>query len=242
MPFSFQQPFVAANVEPSTFPAPPTLADYHVRITEAEAKPNNDKTGGYLELTLEILDPGPFAGRNVPYRLNLFHATESVQKMAYAQLSAVLHVLQLQNQPVTDARQMFGIPFIAQIGPQANNPTYPNVFQVKDLNGVVPGQKTAAPALATPPVYGQPAAQAPPANAAPPGWAPAAAPPAAAPPVQQGWAPPGQQPAAPPAFQAPPAAAPVYAPPAAAPVYSAPPAAGWQPGAQQPGAKAPWEK
>lgn len=226
-----QQPFNARQVEPASFPPPPPLADYHVRITDSDGKPTKDNQGGYLELTLEILDPGPQQGRKIPYRLNLFNTNQQTVEIAYRQLSAVCWVIGVMD--VTDTRALHNIPFIAVIGPQKNDPQYPNVFQVKDINGNAPG-KAAQPAA--PPA-------APPAAAAPPAWGapPAAAPPAAAPPAWN--APPAAQPpAAPPAWAPAAAAAPAWQPPAAAPP-AAPPA--WQPPtaaapAAQPPAAPPW--
>lgn len=211
----FQQQFDARQVEPASFPPPPPLADYHVRIVESEGKPTTDNTGGYLQLDLEILDPGPYVGRKIPYRLNLFNKSQQTVEIAYKQLSAICHVTgQFQ---VTDSRQLHNIPFIATIGPQANNPQYPNVFMVKDLNGNQPG-KAGAPAP-TPAPAPAPAWQAPPATAAPaptaaPAWAPPQ--PAAAPAPAPAWAPPGQ-----PAAPAPGAQQPPWAPAGASP--AAPP-------------------
>lgn len=220
----FQQVFDANTVEPASFSPPPPLADYHVRIIESEAKPTKDNTGGYLSLTLEILDPGPYQGRKIPYNLNLFHANPQTIEIAYRQLSAVCHVTKTFQ--IQDSRQLHGIPFIANIGPQANNPQYANVFGVKDINGALPGKAgQAAPAAF-------PVAAAPAPTAAPPAWGPPApmAPPAAAPVAPRVW---GQ----PEASQPPPAApAPAWGPPAAA----APPA--WSPQAAAPPQAPPWVK
>lgn len=231
------QPFDARGVEPASFAPPPPLADYHVRIVESEFKPVKDTpNAGFLELTMEILDPGPYAGRKIPYRLNMIHPNAQTVDIAYRQLSAVCHVTgQFQIQ---DSRQLHNIPFVATIGPQANNPQYANVFAVKDINGVVPGKAGATQAAPAP-------AQAPPAAAAPwgapppaaapaaPWGAPAPAAPAAAAAAAPAWGPP-------PVAQAPPAAAPAPAwtpSPAAAP--AAQPGAPWGPTAP-PAAKPPW--
>lgn len=238
MAFQFQTPFDVRSVEPSSFAPPPPMDKYHVRIIDGEAKPTNDGTGGYLELTLEILDPGPFQGRHIPYRLNIFSASKQAQEIAYRQMSAVGHVLQQWN--LQDVRQLCGIPFIAQIGPQKDSPQYSNVFGVFDINGNAPGKAAQAAPGAFPP------AQAPPANAAPPAWgAPPVAPaaPATVPFVAPVWGAPAAPPTAAPAWgppagqvaQQPPAAAPAWAPPGQAPSAPAP-----QWGAQPPaGAPAP---
>lgn len=208
----FQQPFDARAVEPASFAPPPPMADYHVRIVGSEPKPTKDQTGGYLQLILEILDPGPYQGRKINYNLNLFNKDAQTCEIAYRQLSAICHVCNVYN--VQDTRQLDNIPFIATIGPQKDNPQYANVFGVKDLNGVIPGKAGAPAAPAAFPVTPAP----PPAAPAPPTWQPGppTAPPAAtAPPA---WAPPGQAtptPPAPPAWQPGPPPAPAAAAPAA---------------------------
>lgn len=235
------QAFDARQVQPSSgFAPPPPLADYHVRIVASEGKQVKDNNNhGYLELTLEIMD-GPYAGRKIPDRLNLFNTNQQTVQIAYGQLSAYCHVTGQFN--ITDSRQLWNHPFIATIGPQSGNSQYSNVFQVKDMNGNVPGQ---APATAAAPPFAAPPAQAPPPFAAP-------APPAAAP----AWAPPGTQQAPP--FAAPPQPTqpgaqpwppqPTVAPAPAAPPWNAPPptvaqppaAPPWQPGAAVQPAAPPW--
>jgi hypothetical protein len=229
-----QQPFDARSVEPASFAPPPVLADYHVRITDSEGKPTTDQTGGYLELTLEILDPGPYLNRKIPYRLNLFNAkSQQTVEIAYRQLSAVCYVTGVFN--IQDSRQLHNIPFIATIGPQATNPQYANVFAVKDINGNLPGKTPAAAGVTGLPAVGAGAAWGGPA-AAPPAWAPpgAQAPPAAPAPAAWG-APPAAQP---PAAAAPPAWAPQGAPAAPAAPAAAPPA--WSPQAAP--SAPPWAK
>lgn len=217
-----QQPFDARQVDPSAgFPPPPVYADYHVVISDSEAKPTTKGDGGYLELTLQILDPGPYLNSKWPYRLNLYNTSQQTCEIAYRQLSAVCYVTGAFQ--IEDTRQLHNIPFIATIGPQKDNPQYSNVFNVKDINGNIPGKTPAASgATAVPPApVAQPAAPAwaPPAAAAPAATAPAWAPPAAA---------------------APAPAAPVWTPPGA-PAPAAAPAPAWQPGGGT-AAAPPWAK
>lgn len=212
--------FDARTVSPSSFAPPPPFADYHVRITDSEAKATTAGDGGMLVLDLEILDPGPYLNTKIPYRLNLYNKNQQTVQIAYAQLSALCHVCNVFD--IRDTRQLHNIPFMATIGPQKDNPQYSNVFGVKDINGNVPGKSAAVVPLAAAP----PPVAAPPVATAPPAWAPptAAAPPAAAP-----WQPP---------TAAVPAAAPPAWPPAAPPAAAAPPT--WQ--QAPPTNKAPWEK
>jgi uncharacterized protein DUF669 len=191
-----QQPFDARTVEPASFAPPPPLADYHVRVADSEAKPTTKGDGGYVSFQLEILDPGPYAGRKIPYNLNLWNPNAQTCEIAYKQLSALCHVTQVFE--IRDTRQLHNIPFIATIGPQKDQPTYSNVFGVKDINGNMPGKAAAA------------------APAVPPTAAPVATPPAA-----PAWGAPGASaPAAPPAVVQPPVwggAQPVAQPTVAAP-------------------------
>ncbi len=209
----FQQPFNASQVDPSPAFVVPAMADYHVQIVASEPKEAKEGGGGYLELTLVILDPGPYYGIKVPYRLNIFSKSEQTVKMSYSQLSAVVHACRLQHQPLQNSQQLWNIPFMATIGPQKDNPQYSNVFKVMDITGQVPG-KGGAPAPALAPA---PAAYAPPAAPAPAAWAPPGAPAPA--PGPAAWAPPG-----------------------AAPPAQAPAPAAWQPNpAANATPKAPWE-
>lgn len=269
MPWLFQQPFDATQIEPSSMPTPPPYADYPVRIVDADGKQTKDEHGGYLELTLEILQAGEFQGRRIPYRLNLVNKNQTTVAIANAQLSALCHVVNVFR--LQDAMQLANIPFIATIGPQKDNPQYSNVFGVKDAQGRDPRTKAQgapgtappappAPSNAPPGYYGQPQPQAPwPPPSAPgnpsapppnaPAWGGPPAPPTAPQPPQPPQAPwPGQaQQAAPPAAPpnnwgppAPPAAPPGYPVSSGYPAPGAPPA--YAPQAPQAPPQQPWNQ
>lgn len=214
----FNQPFDARNVEPSIVAQPLPPGEYKVVVVASEPKETADKTGGFLELTLRIID-GQFLNKEIAYRLNLYNASQKAVEIAYRQLSAICHVTgvyQIQN-----SQQLHNIPFVAVIGMQKDNPIYNDVKGVKDINGNAPGkqgQATAAAPAAAPATNGwqQPAAAAAPAAGSPPWGTPAPAP--NAPP----WGAPSAVPAASPApaWQPPnnganaaPAAAPSNTPP-----------------------------
>lgn len=136
----FNQAFDARQHDPSTFPPPPVLADYHVRVVSGEVKANNSGTGGYAQFDLEILTDGPYKGRTIKHIINLYHNDPGVVEGAKRQLSALCHVTGVWQ--IQDLRQVFGIPFIASIGPQKNDPRFASVFYVKDLQGNIPGNGT----------------------------------------------------------------------------------------------------
>ena len=232
--------FDARTVDPSQFPSVP-MGDYKVAIVHSEPKANNQNTGGYLQLDLQILE-GQFAGIVVSDRLNIFHTNQQTVEIAYRRISAYGHVcgiLQLAN-----SAQLHNIPFVATIGPQKEQPQYMQVYAVKDLQGNMPGKKggNAVAAVPQPPApaaapWGMPPAAAPVMPAAQPGWPPQQPQAPAQPAQAQPWAPPQPQYAAP---QPAAPAQPQWAPPAAAPPAAAPPAqVPWAPPVQAAPAIAP---
>lgn len=259
--------FDARSVDPTPQFTVPALDDYIVGIVKEEAKENKQKedgtkTGGHIEFTLEIQQSKggsqQFAKINVPYRLNLFHTDSQVMAIAYKQLSALCHVTGILTP--TKPADLICNPqtgrgyFIATIGPQKDNPQFPNVFAVKDIQGNSPGRSGTAVAASPAPPAPAPAMPFPPAQ---PAAAPAAAPwgapaqpaqqpapwgaPAAAPapaaPAAPPWGPPQPAYAQPAAPAAPAPAAPPWGPPQAAPQAApAQPATPWDAPAAQPAA------
>lgn len=215
--------FDARNVDPAPSFVVPPLDDYMVIATAVEPKENSKGTGGYLEFTLEI-GQGKNSGVQyqkvtVSYRLNIFHSDEQTMQIAYKQLSGLCHVVGVLTPH--SPQEILNKPFVATIGPQKNNPEYPNVFGVKDMQGNTPGKKgtaaiAATPVLPTPvqpapsaPSWGPPAIQTAPAQQAP-----------VQPPVQTTWQPPA---------------------PAQAPTWGAVPATPAAPTAPAVPSKPPWE-
>ena len=181
-------PFDATTIQPSTgkgicFP----LGDYLLEIVKTEGQPvKGSADKGMLVLTYKVIDQNnPLNGQTHVQRFNLWNDNQDTVRIAYSQLSAVMHVIgRLQIQ---DSNQLIGGKLIATIGPQDNNPDYSEVKAVKDIYGNPPGQQGPAPAP-------QPVAQAVAVQVAPP------APQAAPNPPQAPWsqpAPAQAQPAAP---------------------------------------------
>lgn len=160
------------------------IGKHLVVVDSSEVKANKANDGGYIELSLKIVE-GPNAGQTGAYRLNLYHSNPVVVEIANKQFSAVCHVTGVYN--VTDSQQLHGIPFMIEVGPQKTKPEYTEVKKVFDAAGNEPGKAgqapAAAPAQASAPAgqWGAPAAPAQPAQA-PAAWgAPAQAQPAQAP-------------------------------------------------------------
>lgn len=222
---------------------------YDAAIDESSIMPTSDSTGAYLKLRYNILGPNN-VGKKVFTRLNIRNNNPTAQEIAYKQLSAIAHAVNVLV--VEDSQQLHGLPMKIKVkvrkgGPKldktTNQPTgemYEDSNEIttyKNVNEAVPAN--AAPTAmqqhqaALPVPQGAPtmpwAPAAPPAGQMPWAPAPAAAPPQFAPqqpaPVQQQaapqFAPPVQQ-QAPTQQQAP--AAPWGQPPVqqAAPVQQAP--------------------
>lgn len=181
---------------------------YNVMVDETEMKPTKDGSGAYLQVRFTVLD-GQYVNRKIFTRMNLQNSNPTAQEIAYKQLSALCHavnVLQLQ-----DSVQLHGLPLKVKVKVRKDSTgQYEDQNEVtayKNINEHVDMQ--AAPA--TPTGFG----------AQIPGATPFTAP-APAPVVPQGFAPQPQQ---------------VPTPPAPQPAQFAPPPQ--QPWAQQPAATAP---
>lgn len=208
--------FDARTVVPDTGQQDPVPAGwYNAVMDKSEMKPTKDGTGARLEMQFKIID-GQFANRKIFEGLNLQNSNPVAQEIAYKQLSAIAHAVNVLL--VEDSQQLHNIPLKLKVSLKAANGQYEAKNEIKaykNINEVVT-QPAAAPGA--PAAFG---AGAPAAFGAPP---PAAFAPPAAAPAAQPWAPPAAaQPWAPPVA----AAAPVQAAPVqAAPVAQAAPAAG----------------
>jgi hypothetical protein len=220
--------FDARTVVPDTGQQDPVPAGwYKVVIDKSEMKPTKDGTGMRLELAFKIID-GQFTNRKIFEGLNLQNANPVAQEIAYKQLSAICHAVNVLV--AEDSTQLHNIPMQVKVKLKPAQGQYDagnSIVAYKNINEVV----AASPVAAAP--FGAPASFAPP--AAPAAFAPppaAFAPPTAVAPAAAAWAPPAA--AQPWAAPAAPVAAPAVAPVAAAPVAAAPVAA---PGA---GLTPPW--
>lgn len=234
------------------------VGDYVARITGSEMKlVKNNANAGYVEFTYTVIE-GEFAGRTMPYRLNLMNANPQTVEIAQRQLSAICHAT--GQVELYDTTQVHDIAHIIVVGEQKEQekgkPIRTEIKGVKPLSAGV--QNVPNPANSGAVYQGDAApAQAPqqPAQAAPaPAWggAPAQAP--QTPPAAQerpatapagGWGTPAPTGAAPAAWGQP-AGQPAQAPqPAQAsaqpaqPAAQAPAQAGWQQAAAT-GQPAPW--
>lgn len=116
-----------------------------VKIVASEIKPTKNNDGGFLELTLEIIE-GEHEGDRGAYRINLFHPNEKTVSIAQEQLSAVCYVTRVLS--LSDTTQLHGIPFRAVVGLQKKksptDPDYTEVKGVKDYEGNNPNPSKVA--------------------------------------------------------------------------------------------------
>lgn len=237
MPTLMQQ-FDATQYDPSQGASQMPVGKHPVVIEASSIETNSKGDGGFLLLTLRIID-GPAKGQSGAYRLNLYNASQKAAEIAHRQMSALCHVIGVFR--VQSSEQLHNLPFVVEVEPQKDTPQYTQVVRVFDMAGNEPGKAPANNgAAAQPQQFQQPQQQQPQQPAAAPAaaaWgqpaqgqpapAPAAAPAAA---WQQG----GGQPAA--------GGQPAWGGGAAAPAPAAAPAAAWGGGGGQPaaGAPAPW--
>ena len=91
---------------------------YSVQIVSSEVKETKAKTGYMLVLGLSCLDQG-FAGRKLTARLNIHNPNPQAVEIAYAELSAISHVVGILNWQ--DTQQLHGRPFKVSVEKEERN-------------------------------------------------------------------------------------------------------------------------
>jgi len=113
-----------------------------VVIVANEVAATKDNSGGYLALTLEIID-GPNKGSRGVVRINLYNQSAQAVDIANRQFSALCHVT---NQfRVDDVDVLQNIPFMVDVelqrDPEAAKKGYTEVKKFLYLDGSEPGKK-----------------------------------------------------------------------------------------------------
>jgi hypothetical protein len=232
--------FDARTVAPDTGSADALPAGwYNVMMDESEMKPTkadaSGNTGAYLKCRYAVMD-GQYAGRKIYANLNLRNANPIAQEIAYKQLSAICHAVNVLN--MQDTQELHGKPLKIKVKMRKATDEYEasnDIGAYKNINDTSVGASAAAGASAPPAGFGAPAGM-------PAGFAPAQNFPAPQQPPQQQFQAPQQQFQAPPQQFAPPAQQqqqqqfqqPQQAPAGGAPQWQAPAAAQPWDGQQQP--------
>jgi hypothetical protein len=80
--------FDAAKVEPNEPASAVPKGEYQVIIVESESKPTAKGDGHLLNMVLQVVE-GPFKGKKLYDRLNLWNKSEKATKIAQGTLSAI---------------------------------------------------------------------------------------------------------------------------------------------------------
>lgn len=148
-------PFDASQFDPTQGVSQLPVGKHPVICFASEVKANKANDGGFLQLSLRIID-GPCSGQTGAYRLNLYSSNQQAVEIANKSFSALCHVL--GQFKITDSSQLHDIPFVIDVEPQKNDPSYTEVKRVYDINGNEPNRAGAG-APAAQPQQTQPAAQ-----------------------------------------------------------------------------------
>lgn len=207
--------FDASQVAPDSGPVEPIPAAwYNAIMDESELKPTKDGQGAYLQCRFNIID-GDYVNRKVFIRLNLQNANPVAQEIAYRQLSAIAHAVNVLN--VRDSSQLHGLPMKIKVKVREASGGYEATNEIsgyKPLDNTLPQQT--APAQQAPVANTNPAPVTthtqPPQQQQPPQWQPPQTPQPWEQNANQPPATPPQQ-SAPPPQQTPPTTPPPVAPP-----------------------------
>ena len=115
---------------------------YKVIISDTKQVPTRSGDGGYLAVELRVVE-GPQQGGTHTDRLNLHNQNPETVRIANNQLSAYCHVI--GKFQFNDTSELHNIPFMVEIGPQKNDPTYTEVKKLFDVNGNEPGKSGSGP-------------------------------------------------------------------------------------------------
>lgn len=163
---------------------------YTARIEKSEPKENSAKTGGYLEMTYDMMDPG-VQGRKVFEIYNVWNPNPMAQKIAMEDLKRISMATGVMRIQTANAQEFVGIPLKIRLEIEKGTPKPDGSGNYPDKNRIAqyahiqdpaaqapPPQQNAAPQAAAqggagfgPPAtpWGSPPAQQQPAQAAPQG-------------------------------------------------------------------------
>ncbi|WII71734.1 hypothetical protein QJS83_14810 [Bdellovibrio sp. 22V] len=102
--------FDASQIAPDQGVAGPVPAGWYVGMVEkSEIKATKDGTGAYIAMTVNIVEPQQFAGRKVFTNFNIKNNNQQAVDIAYGQLSALSHAVNIINW--NDTSMLHNIPF-----------------------------------------------------------------------------------------------------------------------------------
>lgn len=136
--------FDANEVEPAGDFEPLPAGKYIAVITDTTLKPTKAGNGEYLEIKFQVLDEGPYKGRNLWTRLNLKNPNDQAVQIARSELSSICRAVGVM-QP-KDSADLHDRPLGLNVKLRARPDTGELTNEVKGFESLV-----AEPAAAPPP-------------------------------------------------------------------------------------------
>lgn len=155
---------------------------YTARIEKSEPKENSAKTGGYLEMTFDMMDPG-VQGRKVFEIYNVWNPNPMAQKIAMEDLKRISMATGVMRIQSVNAQEFIGIPLKIRLEIEKGTPKPDGSGNYPDKNRIAQYAHIQDPAAQAPPPQQNAAPQA--AAQGGPGFGPPAAPWAAGSPAAQ---------------------------------------------------------
>ena len=123
-----------------------------VAIVESELKQTQAGNGGYLLLTLQIIE-GPMQGTTGTEMLNIYNDNLQAVDIAMKRLSAIASVCGMGSQVIQASEQFHNIPFRVIVKTDTKDASKTRITAIRDIAGNKPGQTGAtAPVQASTPV------------------------------------------------------------------------------------------
>ena len=121
---AYLEGFDASKVDPNEPLQPIPAGTYLVKIKNTERKATKSGNGDLLELSFEVQD-GPYRGRTVKTRLNMWNSNPTAKKIAWGDMSAICRAVGIM-QP-NDSTDLHDLPLEILVGltnPNADGKMY----------------------------------------------------------------------------------------------------------------------
>lgn len=112
--------------------------EYEVIVTESDLRENSKGTGHFLAITLDVQAPEQYRGRKLWNNITVSHQSAKAQEIGKQQLAQLVKACGFET--ISDSEQMHGIPVIATVKKQKDDPTRNDVKGYKARAGAAPMQ------------------------------------------------------------------------------------------------------
>lgn len=121
--------------------------EYEVIVSESDLRENSKGTGQLMSLTLDVQAPEQFRGRKLWHNINVVHQSAETQRIGQSQMAQL--VIACGYEGISSSEQLHGIPVIATVKKQKDDPTRNDVKGYKaKAGGHPPLQAVQQPAAA----------------------------------------------------------------------------------------------